>query len=229
MQLYHHPFCPLSRFIRLALSEYGVSPELILETVSERRAEFLQLNPSGGLPVLVDAGIYPVAGVFTIPDYLEETIGVSAPSLRLLPDHTIARAEVRRLLEWFNLSFYTDVSAPFKREMIDKRFLTSTKGGGAPNMTVLRAARANLKPHLRYIGWLMSRRSWLAGETLSFADLAAGAHLSILDYFGDVPWEEDEAAKLWYARLKSRPSFQALLVDRVIGMPAAAHYTNPDF
>jgi glutathione S-transferase len=229
MQLYHHPFCPLSRFIRASLYEYGLDPVLIVENVSERREAFLALNPAGTLPVLMDSGVFPVPGAFTIPDYLEETLGLVSPELRLMPDNAIARAEVRRLCEWFNHIFYHDVSAPFKLEMIDKRFLPADKGGGAPDMTILRTARANLRPHLRYIGWLMSRRTWLAGDTLSYADLAAGAHLSVLDYFGDVPWDEDEAAKLWYARLKSRPSFRALLVDRVIGMPAASYYTDPDF
>ena len=53
-------------------------------------------------------------------------------------------------------------------------------------------------------GW-RGTRNWLAGERLSYADLAAAAHLSVVDYLGDVPWNEDEAAKTWYARVKSRP------------------------
>ena len=64
---------------------------------------------------------------------------------------------------------------------------------------------------------------------MSYADLAAAAHLSCVDYLGDVPWEEDEAARAWYARIKSRPSFRPLLSDRIPGMAPSAHYDNLDF
>ena len=73
-------------------------------------------------------------------------------------------------------------------------------------MDLVRAARANIRYHLRYIGYLTAQRNWLAGDRLTYADLAAAAHLSCADFLGDVPWDEDEAAKDWYARMKSRPS-----------------------
>ena len=52
--LYHHPLCPHSRFVRLALGEYGLEPELIEERAFERRREFLLLDPAGQTPVLVE-------------------------------------------------------------------------------------------------------------------------------------------------------------------------------
>ena len=81
----------------------------------------------------------------------------------------------------------------------------------SPDMEAMRAGHDNLRYHLAYIGHLAETRSWLAGDAMSFADLAAAAHLSALDYLGEVPWEEHEAAKNWYALLKSRPSFRPLL------------------
>ena len=93
----------------------------------------------------------------------------------------------------------------------------------------MRAARSNIRYHLRYIGWLTASRNWLAGPRLTYADLAAAAHLSSVDYLGDAPWGEDEMAKLWYARVKSRPSFRALLADRVPGLPPSPTYTDLDF
>ena len=59
----------------------------------------------------------------------------------------------------------------------------------------------------------MRARDSLAGEQLTYADLAAAAHLSAADYLGDVPWHEDESAKNWYARMKSRPSFRPVLTE----------------
>ena len=58
---------------------------------------------------------------------------------------------------------------------------------------------------------------------------AAAAHLSCADYLGDVPWDEDETAKDWYARVKSRPAFRSVLADRVPGMTPASHYADLDF
>ena len=57
LTLFHHPFCPHSRFIRLALGEYGLDARLVEERVWERREEFLLLNPAGTTPVLVEEGI----------------------------------------------------------------------------------------------------------------------------------------------------------------------------
>ena len=62
-----------------------------------------------------------------------------------------------------------------------------------------------------------------------YADLAAAAHLSCVDFLGDVSWGEDEAAKHWYARVKSRPSFRAILSDRLPGITPAPDYADLDF
>jgi glutathione S-transferase len=107
-------------------------------------------------------------------------------------------------------------------------------GGGAgaappPDTNVIRAARTNMRYHLAYIGYLVAQRAWLAGDQLTYADLAAAAHLSCVDYLGDVPWNENEAAKAWYARVKSRPAFRLLLADRMPGIAPAVHYGNLDF
>ena len=75
----------------------------------------------------------------------------------------------------------------------------------------------------------MSSRDWLAGRRLSLADYAAAAHLSVIDYFGDVPWRDFPAVKTWYMKLKSRPCFRPLLADRWPGLAPAPHYDDLDF
>jgi glutathione S-transferase len=102
-------------------------------------------------------------------------------------------------------------------------------GGGSPETGVLRVARHNMRYHLAYIGWLVRTRDWLAGERMSYADLAAATHLSAADYLGDVPWSEDENAKIWYARVKSRPSFRPLLAETLAGIAPSETYANLDF
>ena len=136
---------------------------------------------------------------------------------------------MRRVADWFNAKFFEEVSGPLVHEKATRRFMSEEDGGGPPDMNVLRAARANIGYHLTYIGWLNARRHWLAGDSITFADLAAAAHLSVCDYFGDVPWEQDETAKLWYARMKSRPAMRIILAERPAGIRPPEHYANPDF
>ena len=227
--LYHHPLCPHSRYIRLIMGELGMEADLIEERAWERRREFLMMNPAGTTPILVEESVFPIPGADVIAEYLDETRGLVLGNRRLLPEEPSSRVEVRRLTDWFNRKFFEEVSQHLVTEKVYKRYLTPETGGGPPEGAILRAARTNVRYHLKYLGHLLSQRNWLAGDRLSHADLAAAAHLSVCDFLGDVPWDEDETAKQWYARLKSRPSFRPLIHDKVRGMVSSAHYTNLDF
>ena len=136
---------------------------------------------------------------------------------------------MRRLTGWFDTKFYAEVSEPVITEKVIRRFLPREAGGGGMDMARVRQAMARLREHLDYIGHLADHRVWLAGEHLSIADLAAAAHISAVDYFGDIPWADYPIAKSWYQRMKSRPSFRPLLADTVRGMAPGPHYADLDF
>ena len=231
--LYHHPFCPHSRYVRLVTGELGMELDLVEEREWEHRAEFLALNPAGTTPVLLEEGAFAVPGSAVIGEYLDETRGMVLGEHRLLPESPAARVEVRRIAAWFNIKFFDEVSHHLLNEKIYKRFMTNAEakkfGGTGPDMSAIRAARRNIRYHLHYIGFLARKRNWLAGDQLSYADLAAAAHISVCDYLGDVPWDEDAQAKDWYARVKSRPSFRTLLADRLAGMAPTEIYADLDF
>ena len=229
LTLFHQPLCPHSRFVRLALGEYGLTARLVEEKFWERREEFLILNPAGAIPMLMEEGQPPIPGATIIAEYLDETRGAERGEGRLLPTGVGPRVEVRRLASWFNDKFHAEVSGPLVNERVFKRYMRLDAGGGPPDTDAMRAARHNIRYHLAYIGWLVRTRDWLAGDRLSYADLAAAAHLSAADYLGDVPWNEDEAAKNWYARVKSRPSFRPVLADALAGLPASKSYADLDF
>jgi glutathione S-transferase len=217
LTLFHQPLCPHSRYVRLILGEYGIAARLLEERFWERRDEFLLLNPAGELPVLVTEGEPPIPGATIVAEYIEETgLGENGGD-RLLPSQPGRRVEVRRLANWFNSKFHAEVSGPLVNERVFKRHMTEEQGGGPPNTEALRAARHNIRYHLAYIGWL------------SLADLSAAAHLSAADYLGEVPWNEDEATKNWYARVKSRPSFRTILADTQAGLPPSKTYADLDF
>lgn len=219
--LYHTWFCPFSRKVRVALLEKGLEYEMRVEKTWERRTEFLIMNPAGTLPVLLEDDGTIVAESYAIAEYLEEVYPEN-PLLGLAP---VTRAEVRRLLGWFDDKLNREVTQYLVSEKVMKRFL----GMGQPDSGAIRCAAHNIRAHLDYIGHLADRREWLAGKDFSLADIAAAAHLSVADYLGSVPWEVNESAKTWYMRVKSRPSMRPILKDFIAGLRPPAHYADLDF
>ncbi|ANC92301.1 glutathione S-transferase family protein [Azospirillum humicireducens] len=219
--LYHHPIHPLSRVARVMLAEKGLPFEPVVEKPWERRTDFLKMNPAGEVPVLVEEDGTVVAGGLAVIEYLEEAY----PDTPLLPREVAARAEVRRIADWFLHKFEREVGENLVGEKLIKRL----SGQGHPFAPAIRAGLANITYHLDYIAFLSERRPWLAGSVFTLADIAAAAQLSCLDYIDNVPWDRSPEAKDWYARIKSRPSFRALLADNITGCPPPRHYADLDF
>ena len=219
--LYHLWLSPNSRKVRLMMAEKKLDFEMKVERTWERRDAYLAMNPTGKVPLLVEDDGSVIADSTVICEYLDEL----HPDPPLIGRRPAARAETRRLVAWFDEKFSAEVSNNLIGEKIIKQFL----GLGEPSVEAIRAGLANIKIHLDYISWLADSRNWLAGDELSLADLTAAAHLSALDYLGDVPWENHIRAKEWYARLKSRPSVRPLLKDRIPGLAPPKHYANLDF
>ena len=219
--LYHLWLSPFSRKVRLALGEKKLPFELKFERTWDRRPEFLAMNPAGKVPVFEDEDGEVIVDSYAICEYLEERY----PDPSLLGRDSAQRAETRRLTAWFDTKFHAEVTTRLVGEKVFKKFLQT----GEPSSDAIRSACENVHAHLDYIGYLAEQRNWLAGDTVSLADLAAGAHLSCCDYLGDVPWGAHAGAKEWYARLKSRPSFRPLLGDFIPGLPPPRHYADLDF
>jgi len=219
--LYHLWLHPFSRKVRIALAEKKLDFELKIEKVWERRTEFLSINPAGDVPVLIE----PDGTILTDSQVISEYLNEVYPAIDLIGRHPLQRAETRRLVSWFDHKFNSEVTENLVGEKMMKRFLKQ----GEPSGPSIRAGHANIHYHLDYIGFLTERRRWLAGDDISMADITAAAHLSAIDYIGDVPWDEHKAAKDWYARIKSRPSFKPLLEDIIPGFSPPRHYQNLDF
>ena len=219
--LLHLPLDPFSRKIRIVLGEKKISALLAVEPIWERRHEFLSINPAGTVPVFIEDDGTTISTSQAIAEYLEETSKEPA----LIFGTALQRAEIRRLCNWFDVKFNTEVTEYLLGEKIMKRFL----GLGEPSSETIRAGYANIDTHLGYIEYLAEQRAWLAGEHFSLADITAASHLSCIDYLGDIAWEDYQQAKQWYARIKSRPSFRPLLQDLIPGTQPPAHYKNLDF
>jgi glutathione S-transferase len=222
--LYHFPLDPASRQVRLVLGEKRLPFADVVVRIWERPEEFVALNASGMTPVIVEdgpGGRVVVCETRAILEHLEET----CPEPPLLGHEPADRAEARRLLQWFDRKFDYEVNGLLLHEKLEKRLMSL----GAPDLANMRHGREALRVHLGYMNELLEERDWLAGKRLTLADLAGAAHISVIDYFGDVPWRDYPGVKTWYMKVKSRPAFRPLLKDRWPGLAPAGHYDDLDF
>lgn len=220
-RLYHMWLSPFSRKVRVVLDVKRIDFELKVERVWERREKFLKLNPAGTVPVFVEEGGTVIPDSCAIVEYLDEAY----PEPGLYGDTPLDRAESRRLSAWFDGKFHTEVGRFLIAEKVQKIFLKM----GQPDSKALRCAARNLKTHLAYVDYLIARRNYLAGNQFSMADITAAAHVSVVDYLGDINWDDYPDAKDWYLRVKSRRSFRSILKDRIPGLPPSRYYDKLDF
>lgn len=223
-QLLHHKLDPSSRLVRLLATEYAVPLDLQEISHWKRPSELLALSPSGILPVFLEENFVPVVGPLALINLIEDRFAPENVAGLIQTDPSI-RYEMWRMYEWVSDKFANEVVNYVLDEKIGKR----EKGEGTPDTSVLRVAKANMAEHMNYFNWLVASRSWLAGGQMSIADFALSAHLSSLDYLNEIDWNTYPQLKVWYARLKSRPSFRPLLLDHLVGTPPALHYTDLDF
>lgn len=203
------------------LREKNIPHALKHEDFWQRHVDFFALNPAGEVPVLITPMQQVIVSAYAISEYLDETY----PEVQFFGNSTIERAEVRRLVDWFDNKFDREVTQLILFEKVFKRLL----GYGEPSSEAIRAGQRNILHHLDYMAYLLQTRNWLAGDYLTLADISAASHLSCLDYLGDVAWEGHLAVKEWYALIKCRPAFRDLLDDRIQGFKPPTYYMDVDF
>ena len=224
LRLLHHKLDPASRLVRLMLAEYGVEAELEQASLWKRSKNLDAIDPAAVLPLLLNDEMSAVIGPSACINYIEDTFAPGSET-NLIPANAGDRAEMWRLYDWVMGKFNDEITRYLLEEKIGKR----EQKHGAPDPSSLRAAKANLTEHMQYFAYLFATRRWVAGDAMTLADFALAAHLSALDYLGDIDWAASGETGSWYARIKSRPAFRTLLGDRVVGMPAAATYADLDF
>jgi len=246
VKLIHFKLCPSSRAVRLLLGEFALRYELEEVRPWAIPSRVLALNPAASLPVLQRDDGTCLSGLIPILEFLgdAQTQGRALtsvlPAVAVDPDRSAAnralalfpgdledRAEVRRMVDWFAFKCDREVTQEFLYEKVRAALDPAT--AAAPNARLLRAARSNLRYHLSYLGFLADQRRWLAGDRITAADFVGAAHVSVIDFVGEVAWSETPHVQDWYQRMKSRPSFRTLLEDRVPGLAAPSHYRELDF
>ncbi len=221
-KLYHFSLCPFSRKVKIFLAEKSIEVDTAHENFWEKREDFIRMNPTGEVPVLLsyDSDL-TIVGSNNICQYLEEVYG----GIKYFGNNIADKVEINRLIDWFDLKFFNEVSKYFLYEQVIKYYSNS----GSPEPSYLRAGAMNLSNHLAYMEQLLSKRKWLAGGKFSLADITASSHLSIIDYLGAIDWENYPITKEYYSLIKSRPSFTQILDDKLLAFEPAEHYKNLDF
>ena len=203
------------------MSECQLSFEAKIEKPWERRDEFIAQFPTGEVPAFIDDDSFCINDATAIIEYLQE----QHPNHNLMGGDAKERARIRSLSGFFDRVFYADVV----QTLVGEKALKRLQGMGTPDAIAIRQGYLALNEHMKHINWLAEQNNNLIRDRLCLADLSAAAQLSVVDYLGDVPWDQFPEAKAWYVRLKSRPSFRAILADTIAGLPPPPHYANLDF
>lgn len=157
-------------------------------------AEYLELNPNGLIPTLIDDG-QALWESNAIVRYLFSAYG-DAP---LQPASAIERARADGWNEWFNSTLWPNVrvlNVQLLRTPEEKRDAALIEGAHKSTLATLARLDAELQ-----------KRPYLAGDSFTFADIPVGA---ALQRFYGLPLKQPELSALdaYYARLKQRPAFQ---------------------
>ena len=212
-RLIHVMLSPSCRLARLMVGEKRIACDPV-------PAEDIKQS----MPVFIDMDDTRAEGVWAILDHLEHNY----PDRPLAPADDAARRACLRWVDWAMGPFHEKVTQRIVYEKAAPRY-TGAGFSRAPDMNVIRAGREELKAALSAIGAAAEANGNLACREPTLGDLAVAAPLSALDYFGEIPWSDYPAANEWYVRMKSRPSFRSILLDRVPGQPPVSHYTELDF
>ena len=219
--LHHYYLCSSSRYIRLILEEHNITYETQLENFWKPQKDFLKINPAGHLPVLVNEDNFPIIGANSCIEYIKDL------ELRpkLLVDNYREKAEINRLVHWFDVIFKKEVFDPIIYEKVFSRIVDNI----SPNSDNIRAAFDNLNFHIQYFNYLLNSKNYFIKDELTYLDFLAAANFSVLDYLGLLNLKSYESMREWYFKIKSRPSFKTLLKDQIVGLNPHENYKNIDF
>lgn len=215
-QLRNFPLSPFCRKVRLVFGEKRIA----FESVSVRPWE--SATSLTALPELLEEDGLLLSDGRAIAEFVNELD--TNPSL--LPGRPLDRALARKWVNHFDENFWREVTQIILRERVLKRY--AQEADRQPDLAAIKTAQHHLRNELQILERTLEQSGYITAA-FSLADLTAAAHLSCLDYFGDIPWQFFPNVREWYARMKSRPSFRPLLSDQLPGFPPTAHYADLDF
>ncbi len=190
--LYHHPLSGHSHRVRAMLSILGLQHQTIevnLAAGEHKKAEFLQLNSFGQVPVLVD-GDAVIADSNAILVYLASKYDVSTS---WYPMESYPRSEVQKYL---SVAAGPVASGPAAARLVN------VFGATLDHEKAVETAH-NI---LTLLDEKLSSRRWLVGIHPTIADIANYAYIAHAPE-GDVSLEAYPNVRNWLRRIESLPGF----------------------
>ncbi len=197
--LYHDTPSSNSDRVKIALAEKGLSWDGVrvrLANREQKKAEFLQLNPYGKIPVLVEDGKVLFESCI-INEYLDEKY----PNPPLMPKDPYLRGRGRVLVD-YALNFAHEPYWALRGEM--------RKPEAARDATIIEQKRQSLADLLLYLETALGDKLYFLGD-LSLTDIAIVPRFLRMEAYGALPAPSFPRLGAWLKRMKERPSVQGIL------------------
>lgn len=200
MKLYAFPPSPNSSKVLALIRELKLPVEIEIIDITKgasRTEGYLELNPTGRTPTLVD-------GDLKLWESTAILVYVASRSPNsLYPDDVKARADILRWQSW-SLAHWT----PPLQTLTFERVVKGLLGLGASDPKRIEEAETKAHTELRVLDAHLAGRDWLVGTGPTIADFEVGAMLTYAEA-AKHPLEPYPHVRGWYARLASRPGWQA--------------------
>ena len=157
--------------------------------------EFLALNPHGRIPVIEDGGVV-VWESHAILRYLAARYGDHA----LWPADPAAASQIDQWIEWAQSALLPT----FIGGVFWGYYRTPEAQRNGPAIARSLEACAGL---MRLLDGVLASRPYIAGQTFTLADIAAGSMLYRY-YELDIERPEIPHVEAWYERLRGRPAYR---------------------
>lgn len=233
--LYHNAASTCSQKVRLVLAEKGLdyeSHDVDLIGGAQHDPEYVKLNPNHVVPTIVhDSQVFIESTV--INEYLDDAF----PEPAMKPADAAGRHAMRlwtRRIDDLHPSAGVLTYAIGTRPMLAQRSPEEIEAQleQIPNAKRREQRRSVIQHGVKapefggaiqaFVAVLdqmqaeLLRRSWLAGESFSLADVAALPYVMRLDHLAMTPLLEARSQVAdWYARVQARPSFEVAVSSRL--------------
>ena len=195
MKLFHHPFSSNARKALMTAKLLGIELDLELvdlTTGAQRKPEFLELNPNGMVPVLVD-GDFVLWESNAIITYLADNKAGNS----LYPADRKERANVDRWLFWAANHWGPSISI-----LSFENMLKGMLGLGDPDPAQIERGEAFFKKFASVLDAHLAKTPWVAGETMTLADIALAAPL-MYTQAAKLPIDGFKALGAWFDRVQA--------------------------
>jgi len=199
LKLYDYPDCPYGQKVRVVLAEKGLEYEtalIDLRKQEQRTPEFLRLNPLGKVPVLIDDD-FVICDSTIINEYLEDEY----PSVRLLPEDSFGRAQVR----WYE-DYCDNEFIPYTTQLL----VQLRKSDAERDAQQVEQIRERLRRGLYLLRDRLESNEYVVGKEFSLADATWAPRMLVLGRLGFEFEPALASVQAWVDRVRTRPSVRAL-------------------